>query len=76
MPATVTSLAARRRSSTIEDAVTSLHAAEIASYLLAVLRDSRTDMDAIRQRAARIDAQHPGYPSLVDQLDALNSSAA
>lgn len=73
MNATVTSLAARRRSITVEDAITSLHAAVISDFLIARL-DREADREAeVRAEAARIDAEYPGYPSLVAQLDALRT---
>lgn len=76
MNATITSLATRRRTTTIEDAITSRHAAVIADYLQAKLdRDSARQAE-IRDEAAGIDAEYPGYPSLVTQLDALRSSQA
>ncbi|MFD8949437.1 hypothetical protein ACFV0B_11340 [Streptomyces xanthophaeus] len=68
----VTSLADRRRSITVEDAITSLHAAVISDFLTARL-SRETE---VRAEAARIDAEYPGYPSLVAQLDALRSSRA
>lgn len=71
----VTSLARRRRSQTVEDAITSLHASVIAEYLAARLAGSRADMDEIRKGAARVDSEYPGFPSLVAQLDALRSAA-
>lgn len=76
MNATVTSLTSRRRSTTVEDAITSLHAGVIADYLQAKFDRDRARMAAIRSEAARIDAEYPGYPSLVVQLDALRSSRA
>lgn len=76
MNASITSLTARRRSTTIEDAITSRHAAVIADYLLAKLNRKPARMDEIRDEAAGIDAEYPGYPSLVAQLDALRTSQA
>ncbi|MEW2415317.1 hypothetical protein AB0953_16600 [Streptomyces sp. NPDC046866] len=75
MNATITSLAARRRTQTIEDAITSLHASVISDYLTAYLAGSASSMTEIRDEAAHIDNQYPGFPSLVSQLDALHSAA-
>lgn len=76
MNATITSLTARRRSITVEDAITSLYAAVIADYLTARLgRDSDREAE-VRAEAARVDAEYPGYPSLVAQLDELRTSRA
>lgn len=74
MNAAVTSLSARRRSTTVEDAIAGLHAATIADYLLAALRVDRAAMGDIRDYASRLDAEYGG--DLVDQLDALRSSQA
>ncbi|MGW6946158.1 hypothetical protein ACWGHD_04445 [Streptomyces xanthophaeus] len=76
MNASVTSLDSRRRSITVEDAITSLHAAVISDYLTARLHRKSGREDEVRAEAARIDAEYPGYPSLVAQLDALRSSQA
>ncbi|MFE2140212.1 hypothetical protein ACFXA3_00330 [Streptomyces sp. NPDC059456] len=75
MNATITSLAARRRTQTIEDAITSLHASVIADYLTARLAGSPIRTAEILAEAAHIDAEYPGFPSLVAQLDALQSAA-
>ncbi|MFD7554142.1 hypothetical protein ACFV9E_06330 [Streptomyces sp. NPDC059835] len=72
----VTSLDARRRSTTVEDAITSRHAAVIADYLQAKLDRNAGRMTEIRGEAASIDAEYPGFPSLVAQLDALRPSQA
>ncbi|GAA3267914.1 hypothetical protein [Streptomyces lavendulae] len=71
----ITSLAARR-SATVEDALASIHAGAIADYLSASLGRDWDSMRIIRQRAAALDAKHPGSQSLVDQLDALRTQAA
>ncbi|MFG2748042.1 hypothetical protein [Streptomyces xanthophaeus] len=76
MNAMITSLSARRRTITIEDAITSLHAAVIADYLTAQLGPDSGRLAEVRAEAARVDAEYPGYPSLVAQLDALRSSQA
>ncbi|MER6778458.1 MULTISPECIES: hypothetical protein [unclassified Streptomyces] len=76
MNASVTSLAARRRSTTVEDVITSQHAGLIADYLTAYLNGDTTTMTVVRDFASQMDADYPGYPSLVAQLDALRSQAA
>lgn len=74
MNATVTSLTARRRAATVEDAVASIHAGAIADYLAAALLRDRTAMQAVLDRARILDAKHGG--GLVDQLNALRTSQA
>ncbi|MFK0222198.1 hypothetical protein ACIQWN_28910 [Streptomyces vinaceus] len=76
MNATVTSLTARRRSATVEDAITLQHAGLIADYLHAYLNGDATTMLVVRDFASQMDADYPGYPSLVAQLDALRSQPA
>lgn len=76
MNASVTSLAARRRSTTVEDVITSQHAGLIADYLTAFLNGDATTMAVVRDFASQMDADYPGYPSLVAQLDALRSAQA
>ncbi|MFJ8208125.1 hypothetical protein [Streptomyces sp. NPDC096033] len=66
---------ADRRSTTVEDAITSLHASVISDYLAARLAGSSTRLKEIRMEAAGIDKEYPGFPSLVAQLDALRSAA-
>ncbi|MFD5419468.1 hypothetical protein ACFWJT_15765 [Streptomyces sp. NPDC127069] len=67
---------ADRRSITVEDALASISAAAIAEWLSAYQNRDWDGMRIVRQRAARLDAQHPGYPSLVDQLDGLRTQPA
>lgn len=74
MNATITSLAARRRSTTVEDALASIHAGAIADYLSASLARDWDGMRIIRRRAEQLDAKHGG--DLAAQLDALHSQAA
>lgn len=74
MNATVTSLTARRRSATVEDALASIHAAAISDYLTAALGRDWDTMRIIRRRAEQLDAKHGG--DLVAQLDALRSQPA
>ncbi|MEV6580234.1 hypothetical protein AB0M92_18950 [Streptomyces sp. NPDC051582] len=74
MNATVTSLTARRRSATVEDALASIHAAAIADYLTAGLARDWDGMRIIRRRAEQLDTKHGG--DLVGQLDALRSQPA
>ncbi|MFE3577877.1 hypothetical protein [Streptomyces vinaceus] len=74
MNATVTSLTARRSSTTVEDALASIHAGAIADWLAASLDRDWDSMRIIRQRAIQLDAKHGG--NLVDQLDALRTQAA
>lgn len=76
MNATVTSLAARRRSATVEDALASIHAGAISEHLAAALGGNAAAMKAVRSRAHALDIAHPGGPSLVDQLDALRTQTA
>lgn len=76
MNAPVTSLTARRRSTTVEDAVASIHAGLIADYLTAAFNRDHTTMTVVLDFAAQVDAEYPGGPSLVDQLRALRSQAA
>ncbi|MFF5703425.1 hypothetical protein ACFY7H_13090 [Streptomyces sp. NPDC012794] len=65
---------ADRRSSTVEDALASIHAAAIADYLTASLARDWDGMRIVRRRAEQLDAKHGG--GLVDQLDALRSQPA
>ncbi|WP_412079017.1 hypothetical protein ACLF6K_37370 [Streptomyces xanthophaeus] len=65
-----------RQSAIVEDAIASLHAGTIASYVLASLHGNTKAMDDIRAFAAGVDARHPGEHSLVAQLDALSVSQA
>jgi hypothetical protein len=76
MSANVTSLAARRRTQTVEDAVASIHAGLIADYLTAAFNRDHTTMKVVLDFAAQVDAEYPGGPSLIDQLRALRSSQA
>ncbi|MER6488788.1 hypothetical protein ABT264_35230 [Streptomyces virginiae] len=76
MTASVTSLSARRHSTTVEDAITAQHAGLIADYLTAALNADTTTMRVVRDFASQMDADYPGYPSLVAQLDELRSQAA
>jgi hypothetical protein len=71
----VTSLTARR-STTVEDALASIHAGAIADYLAAAMGRDWDGMRIVRNRAAALDLAHPGGPSLVDQLDALRTQTA
>lgn len=75
MNAPVTSLTARR-SAIVEDAVSSIHAGTIASYVLASLNGDKQAMRDLRAYAAEVDTRHPGAHSLVTQLNALRSSQA
>jgi pyruvate/2-oxoacid:ferredoxin oxidoreductase beta subunit len=74
--APVVDLAARRRSITVEDALASIHAGAIADYLAAALVNDRQAMSEVLDRAARLDAKHPGGPSLIDQLTSLRTHTA
>ncbi|MFI6103187.1 hypothetical protein [Streptomyces sp. NPDC051310] len=74
--APVVDLAARRRSTTIEDALASIHAGAIADYLSAALSGDTAAMREVVERAERIDARHPGSLSLTEQLYALSTHAA
>lgn len=70
----VTSLAARRRSAIVEDAVASIHASAIADFLTAAFDRDRAAMQAVLDRARQLDSKHGG--NLVDQLLALRTSQA
>lgn len=76
MPSNVTSLTARRRLTTVDDAIASRNAAVIADYLHAALNEDHVGMDAARAEAAELDAEYPDYPPLVAQLDALRTHKA
>lgn len=74
MNATATSLTARRRSTTVEDVLASIHAGAIADYLAASLNRDWDGMRLIIRRAELLDAKHGG--DLVAQLHALRSQPA